>query len=84
MIINGKKYDSLKDALPDIKSSFPFMTLERLNNIKAGRPDRLSGAISIVKEEKGEKLSVKKLLRLLEEQDYDTFLKVKNIINKYK
>jgi len=83
MIVNGKKYDNLKDSLEDVKIIYPFMTLERLKNIQAKRTDRLSNCITIEKIEK-DKMNMSKLLKLLKEEDIDTFYKVKKIINENK
>lgn len=80
MIVNGKKYKDLKEALPDVKEKFPFVTLERLNNIFAGRTDRLSNEITIKKVEKS-KNKLNKLLSKLKEEDPEIYSKVKSILN---
>ena len=81
MIVNGKKYDNLKDSLEDVKVQYPFMTLERLKNIQAGRHDRLSNVITIEKIKPEKKDKLKNLLRVLKERHFETYLIVNNVLN---
>lgn len=73
--VNGKLYKNLKEALPDIQQQYPFMSLERLQNIQAGRPDRLSGSVVISQEAKGRSSKADqlgKLLKILKDESPET------------